>query len=89
MLCEAQSCNKILREWFSVVIPLSWLCQVSNYLYIMGRVIIVTSRNEVAEGGYWITLRLSVRPTFGQILMILHTGLLLGGHWTLFEGQPD
>ncbi len=48
--------------------------------------IFVPRRNEVAEGGYWITLRPSVRPsvrpftlnnlkTFGRILMISHTGL--------------
>ncbi len=46
----------------------------------------VPRRNEVAEGGYWITLRPSASPfvrpytlnnfkTFGRILMISHTGL--------------
>ena len=41
---------------------------------------IVPRRNEVAEGGYWITLRPSVRPsalnnfkTYGRILMIYLT----------------
>ncbi len=50
----------------------------------------VPRRNEVVEGGYWITLRPSVRQsvrpsvrpfalnnfkTYGRILMISHTGL--------------
>ncbi len=43
---------------------------------------IVPRRNEVAKGGYWITLRPSVRPlplnnftSFGRNLMLSHTGL--------------
>ena len=55
----------------------------------------VPRRNEVAEGGYWITLRqsvrLSVRPSdlnnsksFSRNLMISHTGLLLDGFRRLY-----
>ncbi len=62
----------------------------SSNKYVLGFVfmhyLIVPRRNEVAEGGYWITLRPSVRPlvrhfasnnfkTFGRILMISQTGL--------------
>ncbi len=36
----------------------------SNYLhYIYKCFLFVPRRNEVAEGGYWITLRPSVRPS--------------------------
>ncbi len=62
--------------------------------------LVVPRRNEVAEGGYWITLRQSVRPSirpsihlfalnnfksFGRNLMISDSGLIHGGFHRLYQ----